>query len=499
MKRRIILALLVPAVLLLTSCKKAPDAPVNRTIQVELGASLPAVNAAGDAPYDYSKITYTGYATNAGDRLATIFASKNPGSVSGNLNVKQAATQLWCYSYGDKGEVQTLSVPSQLSRTASFQESDLSGMVFCTETISLEGDNPYVGNIQVLSGAVVLDIMDSQGRWTGKPFSSVTIAAENGKALAGDVTLCLKEARVGELNNASSSISFACEGLKVGTPAAPTGLGAVVLPCKFTGTVTLQSEYFNATLSIDQPLYLQAGYVKHIQVDLALADVEALIVKHFPYRLAVIGDSISTFEGIIPSSHRAYYTNPPASGCDVDSWTKTYWGHLINDYWHCELDVNTSWSGSSVASGKAGSVRTPFVDDSRLSLLQNPDCVILFGGTNDALASNEIGLGEFSYDTPLASINHYRRFRDAYIYVIKYIQQKFPEAVIICIIGTDVTGDYGTSVEAIAKHYDLPIVDFRGEKNVAGKVTIYSGSHPDAAGHAYKAQKIYEQTLDLFQ
>lgn len=220
--------------------------------------------------------------------------------------------------------------------------------------------------------------------------------------------------------------------------------------------------------------------------------------SQFPQRLAVIGDSISTFEGIIPSSHRAYYTDPAEAGCDVTDWTKTYWGLLIQDYWNCSLDVNTSWSGSSVASGKAGSVRTPFVDDSRLSLLVDPDCVILFGGTNDAIADNEIGLGEFCYDTPLASINHYRRFRDAYIYVIKYIQTNFPSAKIICIIGTDITGDYGDSVETIAQYYNLPCVDFRGEKNVAGKVTIYSGSHPDAAGHAYKAQKIYNETLHLF-
>ena len=219
----------------------------------------------------------------------------------------------------------------------------------------------------------------------------------------------------------------------------------------------------------------------------------------FPKRLAIIGDSISTFEGIIPASHRPYYTNPPAAGCDVTDWTQTYWGRLINDYWHSTLDVNTSWSGSSVASGKEGAERTPFVDDSRLGLLTNPDCVILFGGTNDAIDTNGIGLGEFCYDTPLASIDHNKRFRDAYIYVIKYIQNKFPSAKIICIIGTDITGDYGESVATIATHYNLPIVDFRGEKGVAGKVTIYSGSHPDAAGHAYKAQKIYNETLSLFQ
>ena len=215
--------------------------------------------------------------------------------------------------------------------------------------------------------------------------------------------------------------------------------------------------------------------------------------------MAIIGDSISTFEGMIPSDHRPYYTNPAAADCDVKDWTKTYWGRLINHYCYgVELDVNTSWSGSSVASGKEGSVRTPFVDESRLGLLNNPDYVILFGGTNDAIADNGIGLGEFVYDTPLSEINHNKRFRDAYIYVIKYIQEKFPAAKIICIIGTQITGEYGNSVATIAEHYGLPVVDFRGEEG-EGKVSIYKGSHPDAAGHDYMAKKIYLQNLELFR
>jgi hypothetical protein len=110
-----------------------------------------------------------------------------------------------------------------------------------------------------------------------------------------------------------------------------------------------------------------------------------------------------------------------------------------------------------------------------------------------------VGLGEFNYDKPLDQMDTYCRFRDAYIFVIRSLQKNYPTAKIICIIGTDVTGDYGASVETIAKHYNLPYVDFRGEKNVPGKVSIYVGSHPDAAGHAYKARKIYEETLSLFQ
>ena len=491
MKRRVILSLLLTGLLTLQACSKPAgtgDAGAKRTIRVELSQSGSATNGAGDAAYSFLETASVAYATDKGDIGNAAMAEESRNSIAGSLEVSELATRLWCYT-------PDIVVPSQLSKNDPETSADVSGMAFCTPAISLSQKSSCTGAIKPVTAAIVLDIVDSRGIWTGTGFTSVTLQAAGETALAGEVSLKLQDTPVTEVKNASTSVSFSCSGFQVGSPDAPASVSAVVLPCNFTGTVTVEGEGLKAVYTVTQELTFQAGYVKHIQVDLARASVEGEAPKHFPRRLGIMGDSISTFEGIIPSDHRKYY---PTSGCDVDSWQKTYWGRLINEYWNCEIDMNTSWSGSSVASGKAGSVRTPFVDHSRLDLFQDPDCIILFGGTNDAIASNEIGLGEFCYDTPLDQINHYRRFRDAYIYVIRYLQQRHPGVQIICIIGTDVTGDYGSSVEAIAKHYNLPYVDFRNDK-VAGKVTIYSGSHPDAAGHAYKARKIYEQTLSLFQ
>lgn len=489
--------LLIPLLLVCCSCQKQPaEEPVTyRALQVELGAGNSSANSAGDAAWDYLEGDAVGYATDAGDAGTASVSREGPARMCGSLEVGSKASRLWCFTPGAREGV---SVPARVTRNDPETAAQVSGMVFCTNAISLSRGESVRGTVKPLTAAVVLDVVDSRGKWTGASFSSVTIQADGGNSLAGDISVKLQDIPVSEVKNGSASVSFSCTGFQVGTLTEPASLGAVVLPCSFTGTVTVEGENLKAVYTVSQPLALQAGYVKHIQVDLARADVEGEAPRHFPRRLGIIGDSISTFEGIIPSDHRPYYTNPAASDCDVTTWEKTYWGQLITQYWNCELDVNTSWSGSSVASGKAGSVRTPFVDHSRLDLFKDPDCVILFGGTNDAIDTNEIGLGEFCYDTPLDQVNHYRRFRDAYIYVIRYLQQKFPGVQIICIIGTDVTGDYGTSVEAIAKHYNLPYVDFRADKG-AGKVSIYKGSHPDAAGHAYKARRIYEETLNLFQ
>ena len=473
------------------SCNKEKEGV--RTVSVTLSGGVTAPNAAGDAAYDFFRTGYAGYFSSLGDHGAVQMTGNTPGTLGGSIRVNPYAARLWCFSIGALGETPTANVPAVLTRSAAASEADLDKMVYCSEPISLDGDGPFAGTLKPLTGAIVLEIMDTGGKWAGKPFSTVTVTADKGKALAGDVVLCLEDARVGELKNESASLTFNCSSLSVGTAEAPATLGAVVLPCAFTGTIAVEAEQFSATLSVDQPLYLQAGYVKHIQVDLAMAEVTSKIVKHFPYRLGILGDSISTFGGIIPSSHRAYYPTTNAVCADVDAWTKTYWGHLINDYWHCELDVNSSWSGSCVAAGDPTVVRTPFVE--RLDLFKNPDTIILFGGTNDCQPARQIALGEFDYTSAPEALNKYARFRESYIWVIRTLQAKFPEAQIICILGNHIDGEYGNSVKEIATHFGLPLIDFRGDT----QVTVYSELHPNAAGHAHMAERIYNETLHLFQ
>ena len=448
-------------------------------IQVKLGCTLPATNSAGDVLYDFLEAVSVDvdFVTDAGDAGSASLSHESPNIVTGSLKgVSSTAKTLWCFTPGLDGPSGPAPVPASLSKDNPETSALFTGMAFSSTPISLS-KAIISGLIKPLTSAVVLDIFDSKGReWPA--ITSVTMAAADGTLLA----------------TGSPSITFNCSGITVGKADSPSSLGAVVLPCTFTGTITVSGEGFTAVYTVGRQA-LEAGYVKRIDVNLARATVNGQEPKGFPTRLGIMGDSISTFEGIIPSDHRTYY---PKSDCDVSDWTKTYWGILANKYWKCELDMNTSWSGSCVAADpRSSAYRKPFVD--RVSLFQNPDAIILFGGTNDANTKNQVGLGDFNYNKPLDQMDTYCRFRDAYIFVIRSLQKNYPTAKIICIIGTDVTGDYGASVETIAKHYNLPYVDFRGEKNVAGKVTIYVGSHPDAAGHAYKARKIYEETLSLFQ
>ena len=448
-------------------------------IQVKLGSTLPITNSAGDVLFNYldDLSVDVDFTTDTGDRGSATLLQESSNIVSGIVSgVNSTAKTLWCFTPGLDGPSGPVPVSANLSKDNPETSASFTGMAFSSTPISLS-KTVISGLIKPLTSAVILDIFDSKGRaWPA--ITSVTMTAAGGTVLA----------------TGSSSVTFNCSNITVGKDDSPASLGAVVLPCSFTGTITVAGEGYSAVYTIGTELALQAGYVKHIEVNLARATVNGEEPKGFPLRLGIMGDSISTFQGMIPPNHRTYYTDPPGSGCDVTSWTQTYWGLLITQYWKCELDVNSSWSGSSVADGKEGDARTPFVDHSRLDLFKNPDTIILFGGTNDR-PDKGIGLGEYSYDVPLSKMNTYKRFRDAYIYVIRYLQEKHPGVQFICIIGTHVEDEYAVSIENIANHYNLPCIDFRDD----GKVTFWKTSHPDKAGHAYKAKKIYEETLHLFK
>ena len=451
-----------------------------RDINVTLTNACTGENASGDSAYDFCSAKYVGFKTDAGDRGAAKATVPETGMMNITANVSTEATKIWCYSGGAIGTIQTFTVPASISKDGSSTEDDLNAMVYCSKEASISGDAASLEIYPVTSG-MLLNILDSKGQYSGYEISSITIEAADGTEIAGDISLNFEKAGISAISESSSTISITCTEMTVGTDAEPASVGAVLIPCSFTGTITVTGPQFTSVTTISTPLNFQAGYIKTVPVDLATASVST------PLRIGVIGDSISSFEGMIPDGYRYYY---PKSDCDVDTWEKTYWGLLINNWWKGVLDVNCSYSGGCVAPCSTKTPGSDFISRARDFI--DPDIVLIHGGTNDAITSNGISQGDYDYDSPFGAMNTWCRFRDSYISVIKYIQANHPDARIVIIIGDHVTGEFGDSVAEIAKHYGLPVVDFRGDTNV----TKYSGSHPDAAGMAYMATKIYQETAD---
>ena len=138
---------------------------------------------------------------------------------------------------------------------------------------------------------------------------------------------------------------------------------------------------------------------------------------------SVLGNSISTFSGYIPSGYANYYTNNKILLED------TWWMQLSfkDDF---ELASNASWSGSSIINNKNNNPKSYFTSEERLDALSTngiPDIILILGGTNDW--GNSTGyLGDYPHD----NIFDLKTFRGAYSYLIFRLHNKYPTTSIVC-------------------------------------------------------------------
>lgn len=130
---------------------------------------------------------------------------------------------------------------------------------------------------------------------------------------------------------------------------------------------------------------------------------------------SVLGDSISTYQGIIPSGHPYKYPN-----FGITDWRQTWWGLLTTDKYGMKLVANASWSGGTVTDMVDGSLPNYI---SKLGV--NPDYIFLFGGTNDFGQCKTIGDLNF-YDTFDRKL-----FIQAVCYQIEKIQETYTNAKIV--------------------------------------------------------------------
>lgn len=208
-------------------------------------------------------------------------------------------------------------------------------------------------------------------------------------------------------------------------------------------------------------------------------------------RVGLIGDSISTFGGWIPEGYVAYYPN---TSSDITEVRHTYWYRLIYDLMpDAVLDRNLAFSATRVAKIGTEDVydNNDFVTRIDQIGFDNPDIVLIHGGTNDRRSSkpDHVPLGEYGYDLPLDQLDR-TCFRSAYVCMVRKIMEKHPGVKIVCIIGdtlnTEKYQGLADSIKSIAEHYGFPIVNFTYALESA------DGVHPNASGALYMADRIYD-------
>ncbi len=236
--------------------------------------------------------------------------------------------------------------------------------------------------------------------------------------------------------------------------------------------------------------------------------------------VSILGDSVSTYYDpdirYTPYTHRAnsYYAE------DIMSVNETWWYRLIEDNdW--KLGVNESIGGTRVTYTKGfsvGAYRDSEIDmgkdvnnymasDARIeSLGENgtPDYIFIFGGLNDILGQANV-IGEYK-DIKEGKVD---TFVSAYNTMLTKIEDKYPEAEIICIIPYDTAFSYigpdykkiadntalvEEDIKAICKEKKITYVNVRSSLNLqfATDFIISDQAHPNANGMKIIADYIEE-------
>ena len=206
--------------------------------------------------------------------------------------------------------------------------------------------------------------------------------------------------------------------------------------------------------------------------------------------LSILGDSISTFNGYIPSGYTAHYPRAVPAENDVQLVSDTWWWKLM-DALGMVLEVNNSYSGTRVTTTftnsqsfiintqeKANNFAGCMSRSTNLhaSNASQPDVIIIWMGINDF--NNEIPLGTYDGTTPLPSITPETTitFREAYAIMLNNILTTYPYAEVwVCTLsvcerngGTgfpEVNGDnvalsdYNKAIEELARAFGVKVLD----------------------------------------
>ncbi len=178
-------------------------------------------------------------------------------------------------------------------------------------------------------------------------------------------------------------------------------------------------------------------------------DIDALISSFEGKKVSIIGDSISTMEGV--SNSTAYNTTIGSNAVYYSSGQADKWWQQVIDTLGMELCVNNSWSGSMVLNNNKGTetnnsagyvTRCVNLHNDRGETPILPDIIWVFLGTNDfthnksnwgtasaidydTLIVYSEADGNYSYATPTTVL-------EAYAIMLHKMQIAYPEADIYC-------------------------------------------------------------------
>ncbi|MBO5976190.1 MAG: BspA family leucine-rich repeat surface protein, partial [Oscillospiraceae bacterium] len=228
--------------------------------------------------------------------------------------------------------------------------------------------------------------------------------------------------------------------------------------------------------------------------------------------ISIMGDSISTFAGYIPTAdgfNREHLSRYPQDNLLTDV-NETWWMQVI-DQLDAKLGINDSWRGSTLSG--AAPVSTGDTGEnaamSNLTRIQNlgsngtPDVILLYGGTNDLAHVSKVG----SFDPATApteadlTTKKWDNLAAGFVHTLLRMKHYYPDAEIVAMLPTYTKSYYsneklaqGNEVMAqICEHYGIPYVDLRDSGVTANQLP--DGIHPGEEGMDLITEAVIEALL----
>jgi len=219
--------------------------------------------------------------------------------------------------------------------------------------------------------------------------------------------------------------------------------------------------------------------------------------------ISILGDSISTFAGYIPTAdgfnleHVARY---PQDNLLTDV-NETWWMQIINNL-DAKLGINESWRSTEVynyidaeVNGSYDGTKACMASVTRIQNLGangTPDIILFYGGTNDITQRRPVG--SFNPDTAPAEVDltsvKWDTVADAYVDAIMRMQYYYPDSQIVAMLPTytyknteAVIEEYSSVFAEICDYYGVKYIDLR--YCGISVSDLPDGTHPDANGMDY--------------
>ena len=297
----------------------------------------------------------------------------------------------------------------------------------------------------------------------------------------------------------------------------------------FTKVGTSDMAYSQNTLAFDfeweKTYEKKSDYLKQFDTTEYDAMVETLLEKYHGKYVSVLGDSISTFDGI--SNNKSYNetignnavynfrgTEAALNNNGLYDQKDAYWHRLLTDL--CmELCVNNSWSGSTVIDSAPN--RALQLHNTKS---EEPDVILFYMGINDLHNKKPMGdlyaLLESKTDTrsdsekikewlKSSSFTGSASFEQAYAKALMNMTEKYENAEVWCMsllvnadsrFTTTAMNQYNRCIEALAEYFGCNYIDQNEGYITRGTCIAYScdgkGLHPNPTGHALMEKHIVE-------